>query len=67
MAGNRRPEGKSALQVWIDDETHMKFKMLCTMRKLKMTQITEELINEYVARETDKISWMQKAIRDSKK
>ena len=67
MAGNRRPEGKTSLQVWIDEETHMKFKMICTLRGMKMTQVTERMILDFVNEEMNKLSNLEKAIRDSKK
>ncbi|EHX9243996.1 hypothetical protein K3712_000526 [Escherichia coli] len=62
MAGNRRPEGKTSLQVWIDEETHLKFKTLCTLRKIKMTEVTAKLIDDWIAEEEDKNPWM-KAIK----
>ncbi|WP_369463004.1 plasmid partition protein ParG [Citrobacter braakii] len=58
--------GKKALQVFLSEETHLKFKMICTMRGQKMSQVIEKMVDDYVLEESNKIDWLTKAIRDQK-
>ncbi|ELO4930448.1 hypothetical protein QUR06_000245 [Escherichia coli] len=66
MAGNRRPAGKAALQVWIEEETHFKFKMLCTMKKIKMTDVTAGLVEEWVKQELKTNLVLEKFVSENK-
>ncbi|HDS4910806.1 TPA: hypothetical protein QH056_001841 [Klebsiella oxytoca] len=67
MAGNKRPEGKTSLQVWIDEDQHKKFKLICTMRETKMTTVVEMMIDQYIDEQMNQLTYLEKAIRDSKK
>lgn len=52
-------EGKKALQVFIDEETHAKFKALCSLRGTKMTEVTADLIEKWVAEQIKSTPWMK--------
>lgn len=48
MAGNKRPEGTTSLQVWIDKDTHKKFKAICSLLDTKMTEQVTKMIEDFV-------------------
>lgn len=41
--------GRKALQVFLTEEMHMRFKLLCTAKGLKMTEVATELVEFWVS------------------
>ncbi|MEB4674774.1 hypothetical protein MXL54_08335 [Enterobacteriaceae bacterium G50] len=64
MTDKKKPnEGKRALQVWIDEETHTKFKSICSLRGLNMTEVTENMIEQWIADQSVSIPWLKEALK----
>lgn len=47
------------VQILMNPEDHAKFKTLCYLRGVKMTEITLQLIAEWVEKEAAKATWLK--------
>lgn len=43
--------GRKALQVFLDEDTHTKFKALCAMRGVKMSDVISDMVEGWVVKE----------------
>lgn len=55
---NQKPAGKTSLQIWNDGELHLKFKMPCSLKKVKMSDVAGEMIKEWVEQAEKDILWL---------
>lgn len=49
-------ESKKILNFWVDEDTFIKFKTLCSMNKTTMTKVLTACVDKYVAIEMKKWS-----------
>lgn len=40
--------GRKALQVFLDEKTHVRFKALCAMRGVKMSDVISDMVDQWV-------------------
>ena len=52
-------EGRKALQVYLDEETHAQFKAFCSLRNKKMSEVTDELIKQWIQEQMKKSPWLK--------
>lgn len=62
MAGYVPPEERKGkpLQIVLEEDTHARFKMMCSSQGLKMTLVIKELIDQWLLEEAKKKPWMKK-------
>lgn len=52
-------EGRKALQVFLDEETHLQFKTLCTLKGVKMTETAADMVKEWIEKESRSKPWVR--------
>jgi|GEM_PF-6918951 len=51
------------LQILLEPELHAKFKTLCSIQGVKMTEITKEMIEGWINSQYDDIPWLKETLQ----